>query len=412
MNPQVSENYQYWRDNGGAWADEYSRRKTWMVLYHIQEIMLTEYVLRHAEGRERPLRVLEFGCGVGRHLKNLSRLSNVDVHGFDQSATMVEGCRRWADADFLRENIVVGEPTGTLPYPDASFDLVYSAEVLVHVRPEHLPDTLAELVRISRGHVLHIEPSPDFTVDGKVHDGCWNHDLPSVYRSMGRECESLGRGYSAHSAWRTVVGEGPVFKWKPELLQLYQSMEIDIDKGFSVTDGAKRDAEQKRDMWSARVGELEADLKLALESLRATTASVKSTGDALLAAHSFTAVIDRDRAAAEAKALEAASQHEAALSQLRAERDAQLAAARESESQALALVEARTKELAEAVAELDRLRRDRATNQMEMENRAKDWSITLDRLREEARIARQESAAVKTRHNAFMNNVRGHLRRP
>ena len=42
MNGSVAENYQYWRDHGGDWAAEYARRKTWMVLYHIQELMLTQ----------------------------------------------------------------------------------------------------------------------------------------------------------------------------------------------------------------------------------------------------------------------------------------------------------------------------------------------------------------------------------
>ncbi len=453
---EIAENYQYWRENGGTWADEYSRRKTWMVLYHIQEIMLTEYVLRHAEGRKTPLRVLEFGCGVGRHLQNLSRLANVEVHGFDQSASMIEGCRRWADSDFLRDRVTVGQPVGPLPYANGSFDLVYSAEVLVHVRPEDITGTLTELVRIARGHVLHIEPSPDFTVDGTVHSGCWNHDLPSLYRAMGRTCESLGRGYSAHAAWRTVVGGTPKFRWKPELLELYQKMEIDIDRGFSVTDNAKRDAESKSQIWLDRSTVLESDLRLSLDSLRMSSAGLETTGESLRIAQATIAQCVAAEAALRAGHASAESAHAARMESLAAaaaaERDSlttELAAARaaleaaerHASERILAAEEAaatgiRTakaesererSELAEAAAGLAaRIRaleheqlaarsareRERTAEALDSQTRARAWSLAMDRLRADAEAAKVELVWAKERHAAFVDGVRAHVRRP
>jgi len=395
MTPRIHENYQYWRDHGGAWADEYARRKTWMVLYHIQEIMLTEYVLRHAEAKaEGPLRVLEFGCGVGRHLSNLDRMPNVEVHGFDQSAAMVEGCRRWADAGFLRDRVTVGEPTGRLPYEDSTFDIVYSAEVLVHVRPEDIRGTLRELVRICRGHVLHIEPSPDFAVDASVHDGCWNHDLPTLYQEMGRVCESLGRGYLAHSAWRTVIGDAPVFRWKPELLEMYRKMETDIDRGFSVTDHAKREAEAKAAIWTTRAAELEGHLRSSLDSLRSGTASLESTAEALKVAQ---------QTIAELRIIDAARTHTIG----RLEQELKDAAARVAASDCEAAT-ARDR-LAESIKEVERAQLARTAEEQE---RARGWSVTLDALRAEARSARMESAVVKDRHAQFVNTLKSKLRRP
>src|SRR5262245_41398829 len=46
--PEVEANYQYWRDNGAEWADGYDYRKKRQVLYHIQELMLTQYIQQHA----------------------------------------------------------------------------------------------------------------------------------------------------------------------------------------------------------------------------------------------------------------------------------------------------------------------------------------------------------------------------
>ncbi|CAG0969419.1 hypothetical protein PHYC_01160 [Phycisphaerales bacterium] len=230
----VAPNYAYWREHGGAWVAEYQGRKRYQVLYHIQELMLANYMLCTAQGRERPLRVLEFGCGVGRHLRNLSGLPNVDVHGYDQSEAMARGCLTWCDEGWFASHVSVGEPTGPLPYDDASFDVVYSAEVLVHVRPEDLPVVLAEIMRVCRGHVLHLEPSPGVEVHGEVHQGCWNHDLVKAYRGLGRACEVLPCGYEVHTPYRVRVGEKPRFTWPREMLDMCLRMERDINEGFRI----------------------------------------------------------------------------------------------------------------------------------------------------------------------------------
>ena len=45
---RIAENYEYWREHGGGWASEYDQRKKEQIYYHIQEIMLTEYIHHHA----------------------------------------------------------------------------------------------------------------------------------------------------------------------------------------------------------------------------------------------------------------------------------------------------------------------------------------------------------------------------
>ena len=41
---------------------------------------------------------------------------------------MAEGVRRWASQEWFAERVVVGAPTGRLPYADRSFDVVFTAE--------------------------------------------------------------------------------------------------------------------------------------------------------------------------------------------------------------------------------------------------------------------------------------------
>ena len=184
------------------WTDEYDTRKRHQPLYHIQEYMLTEYMMQHA-----PAKVLEFGCGVGRHLRNLAASPASTFTATTRAPPWSQGCLSWTEQAWIDAHVTVGEPTGSLPYADKAFDIVYTAEVLVHVRPEDLEGILRELLRVCRGHVLHLETSPDCEISPTSHEGCWKHDLVATYARLGRACEVLPRGYRVHTPYRVVVGE-------------------------------------------------------------------------------------------------------------------------------------------------------------------------------------------------------------
>lgn len=240
---EVAPNYRYWREHGGEWVAEYNRRKKTLVYYHIQEIMLSEYVAAHA-----PSKVLEFGCGVGRHLRNLTGIPDVEVYGYDQSAAMAAGCRTWAAEDWLRDHVTVGAPTGRLPYDDGAFDIVYTSEVLIHVHPGDLQGILKELLRVSRRQVFHLEPAEHIPINDGDHDGCWKHDFVAAYARLGLRCEILPSGYSQHAPYRVWKpgAEPPVneqWRWSPVTLSLYRRLVSDLSTGLSSMQ-AEREAMQ------------------------------------------------------------------------------------------------------------------------------------------------------------------------
>ncbi len=258
----VAANYRYWQEHGGTWAAEYDARKRDQVYYHIQEIMLTEYVRQHA-----PARVLELGCGPGRHLRNLARLPGIQVHGFDQSPTMVAGCLTWTDQAWLDSHVTLGSPTGRLPFADDEFDIVYTAEVLVHVRPEDLPGRLAEMLRVARRQVFHLETSPDYQLVSNEHDGCWYHDLCGAYERLGRRCERLPAGYVAHSPYRVIVdAAAPAWEWSPVVLDLLRRMEGDLSSTInSLRASPEQQVREQLGALAAAVESMEASLKEARE---------------------------------------------------------------------------------------------------------------------------------------------------
>jgi SAM-dependent methyltransferase len=104
----------------------------------------------------RPKRVLEIGCATGIMVKHLND-AGCDAHGIDVS--------EWAISHREHPNVRLAS-AGELPYPDASFDLVFSCHAI-----EHLPDAVVhqgikEITRVCSGFQFHMLPmvgTPPFT---------------------------------------------------------------------------------------------------------------------------------------------------------------------------------------------------------------------------------------------------------
>lgn len=200
MNETAADNYRYWQESGRGWFDEYNNRKRSSLYFHIQELFLAEYVAKHA-----PAKILEYGCGVGRHLQNLKDLPDIEPYGYDQSATMVAEMSHWASHSWIESHIRLGPPTGRLPFADGEFDVVFTCEVLVHTRPEDLEIVLRELLRVSRGKILHLEPGQGTNLVTEAHSGCWAHDLPAAYRRLGKSADTLPKLYHSQELIEVIL---------------------------------------------------------------------------------------------------------------------------------------------------------------------------------------------------------------
>lgn len=106
---------------------------------------LEEPQVRQAVGDPRGLRVLDLGCGTGRHALWLAA-AGATVTAVDFSEGMLAEARRKLEPIGVR--LLVHDLQEPLPFPDAAFDLVVSGLVL-----EHLRDLLAffgETHRVTR----------------------------------------------------------------------------------------------------------------------------------------------------------------------------------------------------------------------------------------------------------------------
>jgi SAM-dependent methyltransferase len=93
-------------------------------------------------------RVLDLGCGSGRHVVYLVHIGMLVTAG-DCSAQALTETRRWLAREDLRATLVQLEMTA-LPFANGSFDAVLTVNVLEHGRPGEAQAAVSEVWRVLR----------------------------------------------------------------------------------------------------------------------------------------------------------------------------------------------------------------------------------------------------------------------
>jgi len=104
--------------------------------------------------RNHVRRVLDLGCGDGRHLIFLGKLG-YEMYGLDFAPTALNHSKERLDREGLHVELKCGDMS-QLPWPDQYFDAIVSIRVLHHHRIVSVRKTLDEICRVLRtgGYVL------------------------------------------------------------------------------------------------------------------------------------------------------------------------------------------------------------------------------------------------------------------
>lgn len=96
----------------------------------------------------KPKRVFEFGSGLGNLLKECKK-RGIDIVGSETSRYAIRN-------SLCKEKLMqIGEtPKSRLPFRDDSFDLIFSSEVMEHVKEEYTEAVIKELNRVCSGYAL------------------------------------------------------------------------------------------------------------------------------------------------------------------------------------------------------------------------------------------------------------------
>lgn len=143
--------------------------------------------------------ILEIGCGIGRLTTPMAeRAVACQLHGIDISQKMLD----LAPKSNVKYSLCDG--TGKIPYPDQSFESVYSMLTFQHVNAEVMQKYIEETYRVLKDNGVFRFQFVEGDHDGFVDH---NHQLPDVklwLRDVGFEVPKFETGL-VHEQWTWIT---------------------------------------------------------------------------------------------------------------------------------------------------------------------------------------------------------------
>lgn len=97
--------------------------------------------------RKKYKRILDLGCGVGRHMVFLGK-QGFFMAGLDISPTALRLTDKWMKKEGLKDYSLVKHDMVKLPFPDKSFDAVIGVHVIQHNKLKKIKETVNEIRRV------------------------------------------------------------------------------------------------------------------------------------------------------------------------------------------------------------------------------------------------------------------------
>jgi len=132
-------------------------------------------------------KILEIGCNTGNQLLLLQRMGYTNLSGLELQSYALETARsRIRNISFEQGSALA------IPFPDDSFDMVFTSGVLIHIAPEDIPRALDEIHRCARTFIWGLEYySPNTTeVSYRSHNGLlWKMNYAQRYIERFKDLE-------------------------------------------------------------------------------------------------------------------------------------------------------------------------------------------------------------------------------
>ncbi|OGN00916.1 MAG: methyltransferase type 11 [Candidatus Yanofskybacteria bacterium RIFCSPHIGHO2_02_FULL_41_29] len=174
----------FWSSEFGK---EYMERNT-LSLQELNKLYTTNFGVSRSRinkdflGKLKIGNILEIGCNVGNQLALLQEEGFKNLYGIEIFPKAVE----LAKTHTKSINIVQGSGFD-LPFKDNSFDLVFTAGVLIHISPKDIKKIMKEIHRVSKKYIWGFEYfSPDhIAIPYRGNkDRLWKGDFAKMYTSQ------------------------------------------------------------------------------------------------------------------------------------------------------------------------------------------------------------------------------------
>jgi SAM-dependent methyltransferase len=134
---------------------------TWQFWYPRKEGTIEPEIPKLTEllTRDPASKLLDFGCGAGRHTVYFAK-KGFQVYGFDKSAAAVEQAKQTLARGNLHADLRAWDMIHPLPYEDSFFDAVIATRVIHHTYSENIRKITGEINRVLRiGGYLFLQVS-------------------------------------------------------------------------------------------------------------------------------------------------------------------------------------------------------------------------------------------------------------
>ena len=162
-------------------------------------------------------KILEFGCNLGFAIAEFARMGN-DCVGADLLQEAINIAQK-RDAGIPRLQYI--KIDGTLPFPDNSFDFVFSSEVLEHVPLDQRKTYFQEFCRVLKPNGIGYMSYPNFLFPLEQHYFIpFHHWVQRVFPRPGLIYEDIPSKMKARQMmdpYFTYQDIGPDFLTHPEL---------------------------------------------------------------------------------------------------------------------------------------------------------------------------------------------------
>lgn len=151
--------------------------------------------------------VLEVGANVGANLEAMELCTEADFYATEPNDLAREELK---SAELCAQ--VTADPAHKLSFDDNSMDLVFTSGVLIHIPPDKLAASMAEIHRVSRRWIIAAEyfaPSEEM-IPYRGHDNAlWRRDYGSLYLDQFPDL----RCHACLFAWKRMTGLDNLTFW-------------------------------------------------------------------------------------------------------------------------------------------------------------------------------------------------------
>lgn len=170
----------------GAFGDAYVKRNFFTPRELDADYKKTMGITRSAMNKEflgtlkKDIRILEVGMNFGLQLEMLQKMGFTNLYGIDLNEKALETARK------TQKNIsIVHGDALDIPFKDNYFDLVFTADVLIHIAPKNRKKVMSEIYRASKkyiwGYEYFAEKSTEVPYRGH-RNVLWKAPFSKLYR--------------------------------------------------------------------------------------------------------------------------------------------------------------------------------------------------------------------------------------